>query len=66
MFLSAMLSLQGHFLTTRERYNLVWEETASLYYEMCSAEKWDTMDTVELPAPKVYTDKVRIFIWLYF
>ncbi|KIP03139.1 hypothetical protein PHLGIDRAFT_130320 [Phlebiopsis gigantea 11061_1 CR5-6] len=29
---------------TTETFNMVWEETASLYYEMCSAEGWDTMD----------------------
>lgn len=42
---------------------MVWEETSSLYHEMCSAEGWDTKNSVELPAVKVYTDKVFLSVF---
>lgn len=47
---------------TTETYNMVWEETSSLYHEMCSEEGWDAKNTVDIPAVKVFADKFSLII----
>jgi hypothetical protein len=43
---------------TQFRYSMVWDETASIYFEMCSAEGWDVMQTVNIPIVNDLTMKV--------
>ncbi|KAF7356522.1 Cytochrome P450 [Mycena venus] len=47
---------------TNETYSMVWEETASIYSEMCSAEGWDAMQLVDIPIVNDLTMKVALTV----
>ncbi|KAJ7572134.1 cytochrome P450 [Mycena floridula] len=47
---------------TNETYSLIWNETAAIYFEMCTAEGWDNLSTVAVPAVNVLTTKVALMV----
>ncbi|KAJ7631223.1 cytochrome P450 [Roridomyces roridus] len=47
---------------TAETYAMVWDETASVYHEMCAAEGWDTMKVVDIPIVNDITMKVALTV----
>ncbi|KAJ6576559.1 cytochrome P450 [Mycena vulgaris] len=47
---------------TNETYTMVWDETASIYFEMCTAEGWDSQDIVDIPVINDLTMKVALTV----
>ncbi|KAJ7759238.1 cytochrome P450 [Mycena metata] len=47
---------------TNDTYSMVWDETASIYSEMCSAEGWDKLQTVNIPVVNSLTMKVALTV----
>ncbi|KAF8216595.1 cytochrome P450 [Mycena galopus ATCC 62051] len=47
---------------TNETYSMVWNETASIYAEMCAAEGWDAKERVDVPIVNDLTMKVALTV----